>query len=90
MRKRHAFAAAGPLSANEPRQTFAMWARLWGSPGERKPILDLALTRTLDLDQFERMHLDRLALPVQPAGRSALPGADLTLLGIVKKPANPR
>src|SRR5262249_38878228 len=59
-------------------EDHAVWARLWGSYGVRRPVLDLPLTRLLGPGRWQ---LDRLALP---AGR----GADLVLLDI-KKPAKP-
>jgi serine/threonine-protein kinase len=69
-------AQAPPPDKPEPN---AGCTRLWGMPGVRRPVLDLALNRTLDSTKWA---LDRLTLP---PGR----GADLTLLGVTKKNPKP-
>jgi hypothetical protein len=81
--KRLHFAAAPASAVPEAAQDAAAWARMWGSPGERRPT-EVALAKLFDLDRWA---LERLALPrkdVSPDGRPA--GADLALLGVVKKP----
>jgi serine/threonine-protein kinase len=60
-------------------QTHAVWANLWGPAGDSRPILDVALRGTLDL---ERLQLGRLALP---RVRERPVGADLVRLGILQK-----
>jgi hypothetical protein len=64
-----------PVSRLEKPQPFTVWERLWG-PGESKPILDLALKDTLDL---EKLPLNLLALPTK-AGQKDKPGADFKKL----------
>jgi len=68
----------------------AAWTRLWGSYGDRRPAADVPpLTKPFEAPPWP---LDRLALskPKGPMGsdkRAA--GADLGLLGLVKKTAKP-
>lgn len=80
----YAFAAAvgadgKPLRPEKP-QAYATWERLWG-PAERKPVLDVPLKATLDL---EKLALDQLALPAHPALKEK-PGADLARLTAARK-----
>jgi serine/threonine-protein kinase len=64
------------------RQSFEAWAGLWGTPGERAPLL-------VDLPQgtfkLRPPPLRQLALPrsVRPQAGEALPGANLVRLGIL-------
>ncbi len=68
----------------------AAWTRLWGSYGDLHPAADVPpLTRPFETPPWP---LDRLALP-RPKGPvgsdNQAAGADLGLLGLVKKPAKP-
>jgi hypothetical protein len=69
------FGAAPARALPDRPEGLAAWLRLWGSAGVRRPVFDLRLTRTLEAGRWP---LERLALP---PGR----GADLVLLGVVKK-----
>jgi hypothetical protein len=62
----------GPTTKAQPH---AAWEHLWG-PADRKPVLDVPLKATFDL---EKLPFDRLALPHLPALKTN-PGADLTKL----------
>jgi len=87
--KRLHFAAAPAKAPPEQPQEESAWGRLWGSAGERHAA-DVTLPKPFDGDRWQG-ELDRLALPKKgpapPDGRT--PGADLALLGVVKKPAKP-
>ncbi len=74
-------AAAGEAPPEKP-QPHALWAGLWGPAAANRPVLDVALHGTLDL---EHPQLDRLALPALPRFRDRPVGADLVRLGILKK-----
>ena len=84
-RRLHAYAAVAdgdgkPVRPNES-QTYTIWERVWGS-AEAKPVLDVPLKATLNL---QRLALDRLALPAHPI-LTAKPGADLARLLAPRKP----
>ncbi len=68
----------------------ATWTRLWGSYGDLHPAADVPPpTKPFDATPWP---LDRLALPKPkgPVGSdNQAAGADLVLLGLVKKPAKP-
>ena len=66
--------AVGPLP-DRPEERSS-WLALWGTPGLRRPVLDLNVVRTLDADRWS---LDRLI-------GLKVPGADLERLGIGAKP----
>jgi serine/threonine-protein kinase len=89
--KRLHFGAASMSQAlPDKAEGHTVWSRLWGTAGIRRPVLDLALTQKFDNDRWQ---LERLAIPVPrpspgtPPKRP--PGADLTQLGILKKPKGP-
>jgi serine/threonine-protein kinase len=75
-----AAAADGPVP--EQAQPHAVWARLWGPAGDAQPVLDLTPRGTFGLD---RVQLDKLALPAPARLSQKPPGADLVLVGILKK-----
>jgi hypothetical protein len=77
----HAYLAV-PGQPPPPAQSFPVWGQFWGTPGESAPLL-IDLPRTaLPLNP---PRLRQLALPrsVRPPAGEALPGADLSRLGIV-------
>lgn len=83
------YVASTPPAA--ARQPHAMLARLWGSVGDRKAVLDRVplVQRTFDLDKLDLAKgLDPLALaltlPPVPRSQERPPGADLGQLGIQK------
>jgi serine/threonine-protein kinase len=63
-------------------QAFQAWAALWGTPGERAPLLVDLPKKALKLSpvQFRQLALPRT---VRPVPGEVLPGADLARLGIV-------
>jgi serine/threonine-protein kinase len=71
------FGAAGTVP-DQPEPPTA-WARLWGPQGERQPAGELLTGRGFDADRWP---LDRLAIRTRTGNT---PGADLTLVGILKK-----
>jgi serine/threonine-protein kinase len=83
----HAYAAAAGADGKpvrpDPPQAYAIWERIWGS-AERRPILDVPLKATLNL---QKPALDRLALPAHPSLK-AKPGADIARL--LPGPRKPR
>ncbi len=71
------FSAAPAVGALPDRsEERSSWLALWGTPGMRRPVLDLNVVRTLDADRWS---LDRLI-------GLKVPGADLEKLGIGAKP----
>jgi hypothetical protein len=66
----------------EQAQPHAVWARLWGPAGDAQLVLDVTPRGTFGLD---RVQLDRLALPAPSRLSQPPPGADLVLVGIIKK-----
>jgi hypothetical protein len=80
--KRLWFRAAADGPPPEQAQPHALWARLWGPAGDAQPVLDVTPRGTFGLD---RVQLDRLALPAPSRLSQKPPGADLVLVGIIKK-----
>jgi hypothetical protein len=82
----YALPETGPAAGR--KQPYAAWKRLWGSPGDVQPVLQLAWPRTFGKDA------PRLAMLAVPARRSTEfrtpPGADLARLGLLKKSQNAR
>jgi serine/threonine-protein kinase len=80
--------AAAPLAGSLPdkAEPHALWTRLWGTPGDVQAFLDLPPSRPFDgvTPQF-----DRLVLPPWTRFMGHPPGADLTRLGLLKKPKKP-
>jgi hypothetical protein len=72
--------AAAKSASPPPAQSYALWARLWGT-GERQPLLDAPLKTRMDPAALTP--LDGLAVPGLPRPDRP-PGADLRLLGIVR------
>jgi hypothetical protein len=72
---------AAPAGAAPP-QTYSLWQRLWGSPGDRQPLLDVPLKGRLDakLAPLENLALTGLPRTDHP------PGANLVQLGVVRPP----
>jgi serine/threonine protein kinase len=77
--------AASDTDANEPEQTYAVWARLWGTPGDRKALTNPIVSGTLDLGQLQLAQFNVLTVTPPPRSSDLLPGADLLQLGILKK-----
>jgi tRNA A-37 threonylcarbamoyl transferase component Bud32 len=76
--------AAGPLP--DKAESHSLWAKLWGTPGDVQPFLDLPPTRPFDGDKLQ---FDRLVLPAWPRFMGHPPGADLARLGLLKKAKKP-
>jgi hypothetical protein len=82
----HFFAMPTPAPLPDQRQPYAVWTRLWGSPGERQPLLDLMLSARMDPNLVQLDCLSLLAPGLPRLERP--PGANLFQLGILK-PAKP-
>jgi serine/threonine-protein kinase len=72
------FGAAGTIP--EKNEDLTGWMRLWGPQGERRPIAEILTGRAFEA---ERWPLDRLAVRLRDGSKA--PGADLALIGILKK-----
>ena len=83
--KRLTFAAAPSSAFPDKEEGRAAWTQLWGSYGDHRPADDVKLAKPFDALPWA---LDRLALP-RPTSPDKRIGADLTLLGIGKKPTKP-
>jgi serine/threonine-protein kinase len=88
--KRLTFAAApAALGAPSPdhglggEEVRTAWTKMWGSYGDRQPAADVTLAKSFDAFPWA---LDRLAPPKLD---KHTPGADFTLLRLIKKPAKP-
>lgn len=82
-RRMPGYFSAIPRTGPRPPQSHPLWARLWGSAGDRAAlVLDLK-GRTFDLD---KLPLESLALPSALRPKRAEPlGADLQRLRLLKK-----
>jgi serine/threonine-protein kinase len=69
-----------PAPPDKP-QPYAVWEHVWG-PADVKPVLDVALKGTIDLD---KLPLEHLALPAHGLPKEK-PGADVTKLLAQRKP----
>src|SRR5262245_14683575 len=76
---------ASTPGADNPNWPMA-WSRLWGPLGLRKPYLEVTTLRKFEAKMWP---LDRLQLPARdlppPSSGKPIPGADLKLVGILKK-----
>ncbi len=80
------FAVGAAAAVPEKPQPHDVWPHLWGPVGDVQPVLDVAVRGTFDMD---RLAYDRLVLPAHPRFKGRPPGADLVLLGLVKKAPRP-
>lgn len=81
---RFGYVAAGDKALPLLSQPGSLWQGLWGSANIKRTILDWPLVKTLP--DGKPWPLDRLALPsTRPSQIDKRAGADLELLGIVKK-----
>jgi serine/threonine protein kinase len=78
----HLAPASGPMP--EKAQLHTIWAQLWGPLGDARTTWDAWQQNKLDLGGLQ---LEHLALTSPARFGTPTPGADLALLGIVKKPA---
>jgi hypothetical protein len=69
-------------------ETGPKWASLWDTAWRRRQTWELPVTATVDWDGPDPSRLTLPAVPGLPRGESK-PGADLELLGLLKKPARP-
>jgi serine/threonine-protein kinase len=70
------------VPVTECDQSPALWTSLWGRLGNRRPLLEVPLSSTLDPS---KPRFDSLALPDHPSLKEPFPGADLTRLPGIKK-----
>jgi len=84
--KRLTFGAAPVSALPDKDDVRAAWGRLWGSYGDRRPAADVPPGKPFDAFPWP---LDRLAPQKAASLDRRPPGADFTLLRLVKKPAKP-
>src|SRR5262249_59313741 len=81
------FRAAPGGTLPDRRQPHAAWSALWGSCGDRHPVVDVALARPFDVDRWP---LERLVYTRPASDKRPPAGADLDKLGLLPSKKLPK
>jgi serine/threonine-protein kinase len=81
----------GLVPLQTPSGSAVTWLQLWGRSWDQRQVFAVPLTQTLDWEKlrFDRLVLPRIKWPGPEGITRSVPGADLSLLGLIEKGGKP-